>query len=83
MKIKDIIKKLQELDPEAEGIITSANFELNGATVPVSSIHQYKTGSVKTQKFRDAFDGDYYNKEVYSIVGGKNKVVYISWFIWK
>ena len=78
MKVKDAIKKLQTLDQEAELIVTSSNFELNNANVPVSFIHQYNEGSTKTRQFRDAFDGDTYSKEVWSIIGGNIPVVKIS-----
>ena len=78
MKVKDLIKKLEALDQDAEVIVTSSNFELNGASVPVSFVHQYNEGSKKVQTFRDAFDGDTYSKETWSIIGGKTPVVMVS-----
>jgi uncharacterized protein YkuJ len=78
MKVKDVIKKLEALDQNAEVITTSSNFELNGASVPVSFIHQYNEGSKKTETFRDAFDGGTYSRETWSIVGGETPVVKIS-----
>lgn len=78
MKNKDLIKELKKLDPEAEVIVTSSNFEQNNAKVPVSFIHQYNEGSKKTQQFRDAFDYETYNKEVVSIIGGDLKVILIA-----
>lgn len=78
MKVKDLIKKLEGLDQNAEVIVTSSNFELNGASVPVSFVHQYNEGSKKLQTFRDAFDGDTYSKETWSIIGGQTPVVMVS-----
>ena len=78
MTVKDFIKKLELLDGDAEVITSSSNFELGGADVPVTMIHQYDTAKIETKTFRDAFDGDTYNKKVYSIIGGDLKVVYIS-----
>jgi len=78
MKVKELIKKLEALDQNAEVIVTSSNFELNGASVPLSFVHQYNEGSKKTQTFRDAFDGDTYSKETWSIIGGKIPVVMVS-----
>ena len=78
MKTKDLIKKLKELDPEAEVIVTSSNFEQNHAKVLVTSVHQYNGGSKRQQAFRDAFDNETYQKEVWSIIGGDLKVVLIS-----
>ncbi len=77
MKVKDVLKLLENCDQEAEVIVCSSNFELNHAEVPVSMVHQYDTGSKEKQTFRDAFDGETYDKEVYSIVGGKENVVLI------
>jgi hypothetical protein len=78
MKVKDLIKKLEALDQNAEVIITSSNFELNGACVPVSFVHQYNEGSKKTRTFTDAFDGDTYSKEIWSIMDGQTPVVMVS-----
>jgi len=78
MKVKDLIKKLEALDQNAEVIVTSSNFELNYASVPVSFVHQYNEGSKKTQIFRDAFDGETYSKEIWSIIGGAVPVVVVS-----
>jgi uncharacterized protein YkuJ len=78
MKVIDLIKKLEVLDQDAEVIVTSSNFELNGETVSVSFIHQYDSGSNKTKIFRDAFDNTKYSKEVWSIISGNTPVVLIS-----
>lgn len=78
MKVKDAIKELQKLDPNATLIVTSSNFELKYSKIKVSSIHQYDEGLVKKEGFRDAFDGENYSTEVWNIIGGKEKVVLIS-----
>ncbi len=58
--------------------MSSSNFELRGAHVPLSSVHQYNEGSKKNNEFRDAFDGETYTKEIWSIVGGQIPVVMVS-----
>lgn len=78
MKVKDLISKLQTMDENAEVIVRSSNFELNGADVSVSFVHQYNEGLKHKETFRDAFDGGTYQKEIYSIIGGNEKVVSIS-----
>lgn len=78
MKVKDYIKELQKLNQEAEMIGVSSNYELRGALVPIDSVHQYNEGSKKTQTFRDDFDGETYDKETWSIVGGNLPVVLVS-----
>lgn len=78
MKVKDLIKKLEALEQNAEVIVTSSNFELNGARVPVSVVHQYNEGSKEVRTFRDSFDGETYSKETWSIVGGQTPVVMVS-----
>jgi len=78
MKVKDLIKKLETLDQDATVIVTSPNFELNGASVPVSFVHQYNEGSKKLQTFRDAFDYVAYSTETWTIIGGKTPVVMMS-----
>ncbi len=78
MKVKDAIKQLKKLDPEAVILVTSSNFELNGAEVPLSYLHSYKTGTKQMRTFRDAFDGETYQKEVWSIINGKLSVVTLS-----
>jgi len=41
MIVKDLIEKLQTLDPVATGVIYSSNFEFNGALVSASFVNQY------------------------------------------
>lgn len=78
MKVKDLIQALEGMDPEATVIVRSNNFEHNGADIALSYANQYDTGSKKEQTFRDAFDGDSYTKETWSIIGGEEKVVSIG-----
>jgi hypothetical protein len=77
MKVKDLIEKLKGMDPEAMVITKSDNFEMNGADVPLSMVHQYETGSREVENFRDAFDGCSYSSVTYSITGGDLRVVYL------
>ncbi len=78
MTVKELINKLNLLDQNAEVIIKSSNFELNGAQVPVSLLYQTDKGSKKIKAFTDAFDGQTYNKEVWSMLDGDLSVVLIS-----
>ena len=77
MKVKDLIEKLKGMDQEAMVITKSDNFEMNGADVPLSMVHQYETGSREVENFRDAFDGCSYSSVTYSITGGDLRVVYL------
>ena len=78
MKVSELITKLQALDQDAEVTVTSANFELNGAYVSATLIRQYNEGKKFSETFRDAFDGETYDKEVWSMTGGDCRVVMIS-----
>lgn len=78
MKVKDLIEKLGEFDPDAVVIVTSSNFELGGSDVEVSFAHQYDSGKCEVRTFMDAFDYERYDTKVYSIVGGNESVVLIS-----
>lgn len=78
MKVKDLRELLEKLDQEAEVIVSSSNFEQNNAKISVSYVHQYNEGQKKTESFRDAFDGETYSKDTYSIIGGNTPVVMIS-----
>lgn len=75
MNVAELIKKLEVLDPKAEVIIRSDNFELHGAQVELSYVHLSKEGSKEVRGFRDAFDGGAYTATVYSSIGGKLPVV--------
>jgi hypothetical protein len=78
MKNKELIKKLQAEDPEAEVIVTSDNFELNNSQISLENVNSYNTGSTKIRGFRDAFDGEGYSKKTWSIIGGHEKVILLS-----
>jgi len=78
MKVKDLCELLHKLDQEAEVIVSSSNFEQNKAKISVSYVHQYNERKKKTESFRDAFDGETYSKDTYSIIGGNTPVVMIS-----
>ena len=78
MLVEELIELLKGCDPKATVIVTSSNFELRGADVAVSQVHQYNEGHKETKTFRDAFDYEDYDKEVYSIRGGNEKVVFIG-----
>lgn len=78
MKAKDLIKKLGEVDPEAEIIVSSSNFELKNSRVSVTQVMPFETGKKETRGFYDAFDGISYEKEVWSVVGGNEKVVILD-----
>ena len=78
MKVKDLIKKLKTMDPNAIVITTSDNYELKGSSIEVTSAYQSDEGSSRKKGFYDDFDGGSYDKTVYSTVGGKMKIVRIS-----
>lgn len=78
MTAKDMIEQLQKLNPESEVVLTSNNFELNGALVSLNSVHQYDTGSKEKRRFRDDFDGTEYEEEVFSTRGGNSPVVFLT-----
>lgn len=78
MKVKDLIIELQAMDENAEVVITSENFELRGANVSASRVYQYDQCKKITRQFRDAFDGDTYFKEVWSLIDGDTSVVMLS-----
>ena len=78
MIVKDMIEQLRQLNPESEVVLTSNNFELNGALVPLANIQQYEHSSKEKRRFRDAFDGTEYEEEVYSTRGGSLPVVFLT-----
>lgn len=78
MKKNDLIKKLQDIKGNPTVVVTSNNFELNGATIPTSGIYEF-VGQEEVQTFSDAFDGGSYNKKVVKYKdGGKTKFIQIS-----
>jgi len=78
--VEQLIAALQTFDPKAIVIGPAHNFELNGADIPVSGL--YLREFVKEDRtFRDAFDGDSYNKTIFKMVTDEKKgiqCVYIS-----
>jgi len=62
MKAKELAEKLMK-NPEAEVVITSDNFELNGATIPVTNVYPFN-GKLESKTFTDAFDHEDYNTDV-------------------
>ncbi len=78
MKVKDAMKLLAKMDPNAIFVTTTDNFEMGHQTIPVTSIHEFK-GSVVKGCFRDAFDGGNYSADVIRHdEKGKTKFVKIS-----
>lgn len=79
MKVKELIKKLETLDPEAEVVTHSSNFEMNYAVVDYpGNFTQYDTASKTSKMFRDAFDGNSYEMEVWHTSGGDKKIVILN-----
>lgn len=77
MKVKELIEKLQEIDPNAEVVTTTSNFEMGNNLVRCSRVRVSKNASRKLQTFTDAFDGVRYQSETWSTVGGDLTVVEI------
>lgn len=75
MKNKELISKLQKLDPEAEVVVTSNNFELQHEVVSLQGVTEYKTARKVKKQFRDAFDGYAYLTEVYDLFNGEETVI--------
>jgi arylsulfatase A-like enzyme len=63
MKVKELIKKLQELDQNAIVVVTTDNFEQGNSKKQAKHIHEFK-GEIVKKGFRDAFDGESYTSEV-------------------
>lgn len=78
MKVKDLIEKLEKVDPEAEVITSSSNFELKFSKVSVSNVMQFETGKKEKRGFFDAFDGESYEREIWSVIGGEENVVILD-----
>lgn len=75
MKVKELVEQLLKFDQEATVITRSDNFELNGASVELKYVSEYKTGSTQSESFRDAFDGGRYSTQTWSRIGGTESVV--------
>jgi hypothetical protein len=77
MKVKDAMKLLAKMDPNAIFVTTTDNFEMGHQTVPAVGIREFN-GSIAKETFRDAFDGCNYNAEVIHFDDkGKTKFVKI------
>lgn len=61
-------KRLAELlleNPDDIICSVSDNFELHGAVIPKDSLHLFRyKGEIKSEGFRDAFDGGSYSTDV-------------------
>lgn len=77
MKVKELIERLQTLNPEAEVVTHSSNFEQNNALVSVNHVRHYPNANLVMERFRDAFDGESYSKPIYEIDGGNLPIVII------
>jgi len=77
MKVKDLIRQLKDLDPEATVIVTSDNFDLKYSKIVATYAIQSHEGSKETGTFIDAFDGESYDAETWSLIGGEEIVVEI------
>lgn len=78
MIVKKLIEKLLMCDQDVEVVVSSSNYELRNALVPVSMVHQYENGSKRTETFTDDFDNEDYSKETWSIIGGEIPVILIG-----
>jgi hypothetical protein len=78
MKVKDLMDKLKGFDLEATVLVNSSNFEVGFEDIEARYAHQYDTGEKSLKGCFDAFDGESYNKTVWSTVGGNEKVVKIG-----
>ena len=64
MNVRELIQELQKIEnQDTKIVVTSGNFELNGADVEASHIHKFK-GKVVTKNCMDAFDYERYTTEV-------------------
>jgi hypothetical protein len=78
MKVHELITKLETLNPDAEVIVSSSNFEHRGSDIPVSFVREYSNGKVTKKTFIDAFDGKSYERGIYATYGGNIPVVTIK-----
>ena len=78
MKVKDAIKLLAKMVPNAIFVTTTDNFEMGHQTVPAVCIREFK-GTIVKESFRDAFDGGNYTSDIIRHdEKGKTKFVKIS-----
>lgn len=70
MKVKELIKILEKHNPEAEVIKKTDNFEMGNSYVNLEEHFIFTgTGKKTTRTFRDAFDGEIYEAEIWSLFG--------------
>lgn len=74
MKLKEYIKMLEALDQESEVIVTSSNFEMNGALISAHAPQAFKA-TQQIGNFRDAFDGALYKSQTWSLLNGDTPVI--------
>lgn len=77
MKVGELIDKLKAMNQEAEIVTSSDNFEMNYATIKATHVAEYKGKRLK-RKFRDAFDYEIYETEVFDLFNGDEPLVKIS-----
>lgn len=76
MKVKDLIEKLYELDPEAELLVKSKDPEIRGPwLVEYEPQFEEIECSKETRRFTDFFTKESYNKEVWSKYGDQQGVL--------
>ncbi len=63
MKVKDLITKLQQMDPEADIVVPNANYELLGHLVAASEVCLVG-GRKAIRTFRDDFERQEYQAEI-------------------
>ena len=65
MTVGELKKKLEGYPDDTLLVTTSNNFELKGATVPLSSVWEIKY-VIEKKRFMDAFDYEWYTTDVIS-----------------
>lgn len=63
--VEQLMEALKQLDPKAVVIGIAHNFELKNSEIPVSGVAETMRYRVR-RRFRDAFDGGEYYKEIFS-----------------
>ena len=63
MTVEQLVAKLQKCNQKAIVITATSNFEQGNSDIPANGVREYK-GKIVSETFRDAFDGECYDKEV-------------------
>lgn len=63
MTVEHLINELQKLDPKAEVVVATSNFEQGNSDVIANHIYAYN-GKIRPQTFTDAFDHESYTKDM-------------------